>query len=120
MTSQVRSKVAFFHRFSLRNALQSVNTSNKRHVIEKHRWSVGCLIHMLPKEVIDARSVHRGQVTKGHNMNPTMLGSCDTCFMANFTFRIQWCGLDGHWGQFRLHSGGGQVKVRSKKVKFQS
>ena len=80
----------------------------------------GCPIHLLPKEVTDARSGQRGQVTKGHNMNPTMLGSCDTCFMANFTFKIQWCRLDGHWGQFRLHCGGVQVKVRSKKVKVQS
>ena len=37
---------------------------------------------MLPKVVTDARSGHRGQVTKGQNMNPTMLGSCDVIHVA--------------------------------------
>ena len=60
--------------------------------------SVGCLIHMLLK-VTDARSGHRGQATKGYNINPTILASCDTRFIANFAFQIQWCGLDDHWGR---------------------
>ena len=66
---------------------------------------------MLLKEVADIMSGHGDKVTKGQHMNPILLGPCDACFTAIFSFPTQRCWLDDHQGRFRLLSDGGQVKA---------
>ena len=61
---------------------------------------------------IDIRSGHRGQVTKGQLMKPILIGSCDACFMANFSFPTQWNWLDDDRRRLRLLSGEAQVNIR--------
>ena len=67
---------------------------------------------MLLIEVTGIKSGHRGQVTKGQNMNQILIRPCDACFMANFSFPAQWCWLDDYQRRLRILSGKSQVKVR--------
>ena len=39
------------------------------------------MVRIVLNDVIDTRSGHRGQVNKGHNINLTILGSCDSCLV---------------------------------------
>ena len=59
----------------------------------------------------------QGQVTKSHYSKVTF-GSFDTCFMTYFGHIIPWLRLFGRLRPFLEVSSEGQVKVRSKKVKF--
>ena len=61
----------------------------------------------------------QSQVTKGHYVySKVTLWSCDTCFMAYFGHRIRWLRWLGRLRPFLEAFSEGQVKVRSKKVKF--
>ena len=55
---------------------------NPKPCIEKVRRS-----HSLPSKIIDSRTDNRGKVTKGHNINSTILRSCDI-FNGQSTFPI--------------------------------
>ena len=68
--------------------------------------------------VIYTRSCHKGQVTKGHRIYKTLVGTCDTSFMTNFAFEIRWRGSFAQSDPFRQSSNQGQIKVRSNKVNF--
>ena len=94
--------------------MECVITSSKTNFIGNHRLSASCLKPMLLTKVTDTRSCHKGQVTKGQHMKPILLGPCDACLISNFSLSTQWCWLDNHRRRFRLLSGEGQVKVRSR------
>ena len=51
------------------------------------------------------RSGHRGR-----GIYKTLLGSCSTCFMVNFAFKICWSGSFTHRDPLRQSSGQDQVK----------
>ena len=72
-----------------------------------------CCIMLL--EATDTRSGHRGPVTKGQH-KPNFTGAVWCMFYGQYLFLSQWCWLDDHQGRFRLHSGGGQVKVKKGKI----